>query len=138
MVESGGGKYTSHALLPEDGPHKGSKAIGSLAITPLLIHYVVKSRPHLQKYKKVLKFSLKNTHLFLNKNPELETLVINEYYNELNKEFSGNAYKISLAWLKGKTGAINYIKNNPKSWRKHWYIQKFDSFYNNSIKLASK
>jgi len=128
MIESSGGKNTSHKLL-ENGPHAGTRAYGSYGLMPMLIVETINKTPSLKsKYPEIADSNAKDNdkiHNFMASNPSAEIEIANAHWNKLRHVFGGNKDKMAYAWLNGIGGAKRATDEDIAN---HPYVQKYRKY----------
>ncbi|MEM4360434.1 MAG: hypothetical protein QXT45_07900 [Candidatus Bilamarchaeaceae archaeon] len=133
-VESSGGTQMEHALMTR-GMHKGTRAMGSLGLMPIVAHEIVKNSPTLkQKYGNLLQYHPKERAdkitEFIMSDPSIYHDIVTTHWNRLGNIFNHNIDKMVHAWHHGIQGTM---KKKPQEIAASPYVQKFKFYFNNLV-----
>jgi hypothetical protein len=129
MVESSNGKNTNHEML-ENGPHKGTNAIGSYGLMPMTVKEMVSKNKRLkEKYGDSLNLDNDAIHEYVKNKPGMEDELAGHYYDQIKNTLGTDDIKvIGYSWLNGIEGARQAMADK-KDLSQHWHVRKLSGAY---------
>lgn len=130
FIESSGGHNLKHRMI-NHGMHKGTRAIGSLGLMPILISEIVKKNPQLKNdYGHLLKYHPRHDfeqieHVVMS-DPKMYYRIAQAHWNKLHRVFKGDVVRMAHAWHHGIHGTFN---KTDEDILQSEYVQKFLHHY---------